>query len=229
MDSTFNFTSNDNEVIIAKSDDNGQVMGSKKLYQPFRKLDVSDDVAALQKPNEEKLYLVLYYNLEYEEYKFAKFYGRYDTYFGIKNILDAESVDLQESMVLVETVGTDGVTHKARRFLMHPDDALNLYDFCKQMEKFFGDNAYSIEEYNTGYTIKETAEYMATHPEPTEVDYKKVNEMLHKTSDEEVAKQYGIDQSMLEREMITPFADSQEIGKQFITSANLGDVESKEI
>ena len=34
---------------------------------------------------------------------------------------------------------------------------------------------------------------------------------------------------MLQRDMITPFEDAQEIGKQFITSANMGDVESKEI
>ena len=230
MDSTFNFTSSDDEVIVAKSDDNGQAVGSKKLYQPFRQLDVAPDVAALQRPNEEKLYILLYYNIEYEEYKFAKFHGRYNTYFGIKNILDSESVDLYASEVLVETVGIDGVTHKARRFLMHSDDALNLYDFCKQMEKFFGDNAYSIEEYNTGYTIKDAADYIETHPEPAEVDYKRVNEMLRKnTSDEEIAQQYGVDQSMLQRDMIAPFEDAQEIGKQFITSANMGDVESKEI
>ena len=81
MDSTFNFTSSDDEVIVAKSDDNGQAVGSKKLYQPFRQLDVAPDVAALQRPNEEKLYILLYYNIEYEEYKFAKFHGRYNTYF----------------------------------------------------------------------------------------------------------------------------------------------------
>ena len=44
----------------------------KELYQPFRKVDIDPNAAALQRSTEEKMYLVLYYNIEYEEYKKAQ-------------------------------------------------------------------------------------------------------------------------------------------------------------
>lgn len=122
----------------------------KKLYDPFIHTDVDPRVTAMRKSTEDKMYIVLYYNTEYEEYKHAVFYGRYDAYFGIKNILDSESIDLSESTVLVETVGIDPNTKNPRRYLIHPDDASNIIDFCKQMEAFFGENSYSLAEYMTG-------------------------------------------------------------------------------
>ena len=203
----------------------------KKYYQPFRKVNIDPGAAALQRSTEEKMYLVLYYNIEYEEYKFAKFYGRYNAYFGIRDLLEAESIDLHASEVLVETVGLDARTNKARRFLMHPEEAFDIYDFCKEMEKFFGDNAYSIEAYDTGYTIKEVAETMATK-EPSPITYQEINAKLVIGRQEVASDSISMGQVYMPDESSQPFMNltqSSDIGKQFFTSANLGDVESKEI
>ena len=203
----------------------------KELYQPFRKVDIDPNAAALQRSTEEKMYLVLYYNIEYEEYKFAKFYGRYNAYFGIRDLLEAESIDLHASEVLVETVGLDARSRQAKRYLMHPEEALDIYDFCKQMEKFFGDNAYSIEAYDTGYTIKETADIIKNN-EPSPITYQEINARLAKGRQEAVADSVSMGQMIMPDSAPQPFMDltqSSEIGKQFFTSANMGEVESKEI
>ena len=213
-------------VTRLSSDDN-----EKELYQPFRKVDIDPNAAALQRSTEEKMYLVLYYNIEYEEYKFAKFYGRYNAYFGIRDLLEAESIDLHASEVLVETVGLDARSRQAKRYLMHPEEALDIYDFCKQMEKFFGDNAYSIEAYNTGYTIKEAADIMKNN-EPSPITYQEINARLTKGRQEAVADSVSMGQMIMPDSAPQPFMDltqSSEIGKQFFTSANMGEVESKEI
>ena len=213
-------------VTRLSSDDN-----EKELYQPFRKVDIDPNAAALQRTTEEKMYLVLYYNIEYEEYKFAKFYGRYNAYFGIRDLLEAESIDLHASEVLVETVGLDARSRQAKRYLMHPEEALDIYDFCKQMEKFFGDNAYSIEAYNTGYTIKEAADIMKNN-EPSPITYQEINARLTKGRQEAVADSVSMGQMIMPDSAPQPFMDltqSSEIGKQFFTSANMGEVESKEI
>lgn len=215
----------------------------KNYKQPFRMVTVPTDVTELTRTTEEKLYVVLYYNIEYEEYKFAKFYGRYNTYFGIRDILEAESVDLHASEVLVETVGIDPKTNKARRYLIHPEEASDLMDFCHQMEPYFGDNAYSVDQYDTGYTIKEVSDYMDQHPEPNEVDYRRVNAMLngrHQTDlktdnvEEATASALGINKDFLKNAMgaapvFMDEAQQKENGKQFFTPANMGDVQSKEI
>lgn len=117
------------------------------LYNPFTPVEVDPRVTAMKKPPEERMYIVLYYNTEYEEFKHAIFYGRYDVYFGIKNILDSESIDIEASTVLVETVGIDPTNKEPKRYLIHPDNASNIIDFCKQMEVYFGENAYSLAEY----------------------------------------------------------------------------------
>ena len=213
-------------VTRLSSDDN-----EKELYQPFRKVDIDPNAAALQRTTEEKMYLVLYYNIEYEEYKFAKFYGRYNAYFGIRDLLEAESIDLHASEVLVETVGLDARSRQAKRYLMHPEEALDIYDFCKQMEKFFGDNAYSIEAYDTGYTIKEAADIMKNN-EPSPITYQEINARLAKGRQEAVADSVSMGQMIMPDSAPQPFMDltqSSEIGKQFFTSANMGEVESKEI
>ena len=207
------------------------VPDGKKYTQPFRMVSVPSDVTELTRTTEEKLYVVLYYNIEYEEYKFAKFYGRYNTYFGIRDLLEAESIDLHASEVLVETVGLDARTRQAKRYLMHPEEALDIYDFCKQMEKFFGDNAYSIEAYDTGYTIKEAADIMKNN-EPYPVTYQVNKARLAKGRQEAVADSVSMGQMIMPDSAPQPFMDltqSSEIGKQFFTSANMGEVESKEI
>lgn len=119
-------------------------------YEPFTIEKVDQSVLELQRSPEDKEYYVLYYNLEYEEFKWKKFIGRYDTYFGIKQILDSESIDIRSSIVIVETVGIDPSTNKGKRYLNHPDNSSSIIDFCHYVEKFFGDNAYSIDEYDTG-------------------------------------------------------------------------------
>lgn len=121
----------------------------KELYEPFKVIEgVDPDVQAIQRDTEEKLYLILYYCLEDEEYRFEKFYGRYDAYFGLQRILESCSVDLDESKVLVEAVGKSK-TGKPIRYMVHPDDALTVRQFHAQMEPYFGDNAWSIEEFET--------------------------------------------------------------------------------
>lgn len=127
--------------------------GKKELYNPFVPVTVDPQVTAMKKSPEDRMYIVLYYNTEYEEFKHAIFYGRYNVYFGIKNILDSESIDLSASTVLVETVALDPSTKSPKRYLIHPDNASNIIDFCKQMEVYFGENAYSLEEYDTSERI----------------------------------------------------------------------------
>lgn len=127
----------------------------KPFFTPFIEEKVDQSVLDLSKSAEDKIYYVLYYNLEYEEQKWAKFVGRYNAYFGIKNILDSESIDLHASVVLVETVGLDPSTKKGKRYLNHPENSSNIIDFCHYVEKFFGPNAYSVDEYDTGPHIEE--------------------------------------------------------------------------
>lgn len=114
-----------------------------------------EDVKALRKSPEERTYYILYYNLELEEYKWKKFIGRYNAYFGLRDILDAESVDLKASRVLVEIVGIDAVTDEARTFLTDFASAPNLIKFASMMESIFGQDAWSISEYDYGYSIEE--------------------------------------------------------------------------
>ena len=114
-----------------------------------------DDVQALKKSSEERAYYIMYYNLETEEYKWKKFIGRKETYFGLRDILDAESVDLKLSKVLVEVVGIDAITNEARVFLTDFASAPNLIKFHAMMEPFFGSNAWSMGEYDYGYSIAE--------------------------------------------------------------------------
>lgn len=134
----------------------------RELYNPLVPVDVDPRVTAMRKSTEEKMYIVLYYNQEYEEFKHAIFYGRYNVYFGIKNILDSESVDIEASTVLVETVAIDPVSKNPKRYLIHPDDASNIIDFCKQMEAYFGENSYSLAEYGV-----EESEGDGDHPKAT--------------------------------------------------------------
>lgn len=119
-----------------------------ELYYPIQQDGTTpEDVKRLQKDSENKIYIVLYYNLDDEVFKFKKFKGRYDTYFGIKDIIDSEVIDISNSEVLVETVGIDPNTNKARRYMMHPDDSYSILDFCHYASQFFGDRAYNIDDY----------------------------------------------------------------------------------
>lgn len=141
----------------------------KPFYSPFVEEPTDPSVMALLKDSEEKTYYVLYYNLEYEEFKWKSFTGRYNTYFGIKDILDTESIDLHNSVVLVETVALDPTTKKGKRYLNHPDNSANIIDFCHHVEIFFGDNAYSVDSYDTGphdidVTESEKGSYSETIP-----------------------------------------------------------------
>lgn len=119
-------------------------------YDPFTIQKVDPSVLELQKAPEDKDYYVLYYNMEYEEFKWKKFTGRYDAYFGIKEILDSESIDIRSSIVIVETVAIDPNINKGKRYLNHPDNCSNIIEFCHYVEKFFGENAYNVDEYDIG-------------------------------------------------------------------------------
>jgi len=89
------------------------------------------------KDPEEKMYLVLYIGKD-EDGKDIKSYedlqGRTATYNFIKGMIDY--IDIYESRVLVETV-TLG-------------DALNVYEFMKQVSKYINDPSFDIEDYNYG-------------------------------------------------------------------------------
>lgn len=141
----------------------------KAYYEPFKVVgpQIDPQVQMMQKSTENKDYYILYYNLEFEEYRWKKFTGRYDAYFGLQRILESESVDLEESIVLVETVGysSDKIP---RKFLTHPENAVNLIEFANAMEKYFGDNAWHIEEYNTGYTTHQYEDTKEAPDEPKE-------------------------------------------------------------
>lgn len=137
----------------------------KPLRNPFTMINISEEAAKLIKNPEERIYIVLYYNTEYEEYKCAEFTGRYNTYFGIQNILESESVDIRASKVLVELVGLDPFKgNKPRRYLMHPDEASSILEFCHSVENLFGDNAYSIDQYDTGPSIESREENTVSYP-----------------------------------------------------------------
>lgn len=202
---------------------------NKPLRMPFTPIDMDPEAAKLLKNQEQKLYIVAYYNTEYEEYKYAEFTGRYNTYFGIKRILESESVDIRASVVLVELVGLDPLNrNKARRYLMHPDDALSIYDFCHSIEKYFGDNAYSIDEYDTGGT-KDTDDR----------DYDAYDIKLEHSDDPRlvVGNRYEGHKEGLSATLRTKSGEVMEFfaaggGKQFFTSATMnndGSIESKEI
>ncbi len=89
------------------------------------------------KDPEEKMYLVLYIGKD-EDGKDIKSYedlqGRTATYNFIKGMIDY--IDIYESRVLVETVTLV--------------DALNVYEFMKQVSKYINDTSFDIEDYNYG-------------------------------------------------------------------------------
>ena len=147
----------------------------RPLYEPIIVEKVDPSVLALQKSPEDKDYYVLYYNREFEEYRWKKFTGRYDAYFGIKDILDTESIDIRNSIVIVETVGVDPSTNKGKAYLNHPDNSSNILQFCHYVEKFFGNNAYNVDEYDTGELDAED--------ESTEVEEKIKDSMRSKFMD----------------------------------------------
>ena len=179
----------------------------KPFYKPFIEEPIDPSVQELTKSAEDKEYYVLYYNLEYEEYKWAKFVGRYDAYFGIKDILDSESIDLHSSIVLVETVGLDPISKKGKKYLNHPDNCANIIEFCHHVEKFFGNNAYSVDEYDTG-------------PHDTELDVESVGDTI--------AKMFSKTPEMKESEALYNAAISQG-HPLFNPTLNGETIESKEI
>lgn len=89
------------------------------------------------KDPEEKMYLVLYIGKD-EDGKDIKSYedlqGRTATYNFIKGMIDY--IDIYESRVLVETVALG--------------NALNVYEFMKQVSKYINDPSFDIEDYNYG-------------------------------------------------------------------------------
>lgn len=219
----------------------------KKLYEPFKMIDVDDDIKALERSAEYKTYILLYYNLEYEEYRYKEFTGRYDTYFGIRDILDAESVDLRQSKVLVEAVGRVG--KKAMRVMSHPDESLNIIEFCHTVERFFGDNAYSIEEYDTGVGAEEESEkkeeeaqkevtYAAlkqrTNPTPEFDPYTSGQPPLDLRMPKEpnifkVPKSPEFKPTIGDQPLFMPAEQAAELSKKYFTPASLEGTEGKEI
>jgi len=89
------------------------------------------------KDPEEKMYLVLYIGKD-DEGNDIKSYedlqGRTATYNFIKGMIDY--IDIYESRVLVETVILA--------------NALNVYEFMKQVSKYINDPSFDIEDYNYG-------------------------------------------------------------------------------
>ena len=159
------------------------------FYEPFTVEKVDPSVLALQKSPEDKDYYVLYYNLEFEEYKWKRFTGRYDAYFGIKEILETESIDVRSSVVIVETVGIDPSTNKGKRYLNYPDNSSSILEFCHYVEKFFGDNAYDVDQYDTG-----------PHEDIEEED-EVVTESLRKTAIAGFLSSFSQDESMYAKEI----------------------------
>lgn len=197
----------------------------KKLYEPFKMIDVDDDIKALERTAENKTYILLYYNLEYEEYRYREFTGRYDTYFGIRDILDAESVDLRQSKVLVEAVGRVG--KKAMRIMSHPDESLNIIEFCHAVERFFGDNAYSIEEYDTGVGAEEESEKKEVEAQK-EVTYAALKQRTNPTTEIKTPKAQEFN-STTGQPLFMPVEQAAELSKKYFTPASLEGTEGKEI
>ena len=89
------------------------------------------------KDPEEKMYLVLYIGTDDEGNEIKSYediQGRVATYNFIKGIIDY--IDIYESRVLVETVVLA--------------NALNVYEFMKQVSKYINDPSFDIEDYNYG-------------------------------------------------------------------------------
>ena len=208
----------------------------KNYYEPFTPVGnpIDEQVQTMQKSTEDKDYYILYYNLEFEEYRWKKFTGRYDAYFGLQRILESESVDLEESIVLVETVGYSA-DKIPRRFLTHPENAVNLIEFANAMEKYFGDKAWHIEEYNTGYT---THQYEDAKEAPKEDEKVITYEALHAAMGKSMVN--GLEFSPTEKPLgedftINPGAnlfmskEERDSYTDIFKPTNLLDVEGKEI
>lgn len=141
-------------------DENNPKQPITPIAVPIKIPSLLEQVATIAKSSEEKTYLVLFYSREYDEFTVKDFTGRRAAYFGIRDKLEADtSIDVRHSIILVETVAISPDTQKPKRYLTHLENSISIYDFCKHVEPMFGDNAYSIEDYDS-----------VENYEPTEVD-----------------------------------------------------------
>lgn len=127
------------------------------IVTPIEQPSILEQVQRIAKSSEEKTYLVLYYSKEYDEFTVKDYTGRRAAYFGIRDMLESDSsIDVRHSIVLVETVALSPDGLKPKRYLTHLDNSINVFNFCKHVEVMFGDNAYSIEEYDSVENLEPT-------------------------------------------------------------------------
>ena len=119
-------------------------------FSPVVFSSVDPRIEALgNKAAEEKIYLILYeYNVDGDlEQKFKLCQGREDCYRTIENILNTiDNVDINKSVVLVEVPGINK-NGNGEWLMKNPINAPSIYQFCKMVEKMFGDSAFDIDSY----------------------------------------------------------------------------------
>jgi len=127
-------------------------MNENQGFSPIVFSDVDPRIAALgNKSSEEKIYLILYEYMDNEigdlEQKFKLCVGREDCYRTIENILATiENVDINKSVVLVEVPGINK-NGKGEWLMKNPINAPSIYQFCKMVEKMFGETAFDVDAY----------------------------------------------------------------------------------
>ena len=103
---------------------------------------------AKQKPVEDRLYIILYYDAIDEKNTFDIAIGRREAYRIIKEACMADIVDPEDMTVLVEYITIDRNTEELKWSLMHPDNAKNGYQFCKAVESSIPEeDKFPIEDY----------------------------------------------------------------------------------
>lgn len=133
---------------------------------------------------EEKEYIILYFidgDSDYHQL-FDKVIGRTNAYMAIasKAQMFGDTLDVGKSIVITETKQTITETQDIAYFLIHPNDALNIYDFCNHAYNFMPQEIrreFSIGDYyddpkNT-YTENDdqTTNPMMQNPNPMYRDY----------------------------------------------------------
>lgn len=135
---------------------------SKEDVSETSKLQKLMDFDVPDKGFEEKIYIVLYRIIGSTVDDFDGLFdvckGRTETYETIKNhFISGMDIDIHNSKIITETKLKDKNNDK-KYFLIPFDECISIYAFFNSVTSYYGDDEFSIEDYNVSKTDNDSEE-----------------------------------------------------------------------
>lgn len=141
------------------------------------------------KSSEEKLYLVLYTCPSDDSNGFILCEGRRDCYLSIARLLNTYTVDIHNSVVLVEVpaVNKNG---NGEWMMKHPYNASSIYQFCKAVESMFPNEDFNIDDYNYKNLEEDNDPTPVSEDDLRSAFHQQNTEVIASPEDTEIAQAY---------------------------------------